>query len=113
MPTLSTKRYILLRDLHGGVHGRVWLACSSSGRICVLKFPQQSGSEDSLRNELNIWNNVWNIPAQLKKISDRLVLIMPFVKPCNEEPISEDIKEAVINAITIMAKAGFIHKDLR
>ena len=103
MPTVSTKRYILLRDFYGGVHGRVWLACSTSGRICVLKFPRQSGTEESLRRELHIWNNVWGIPAQLKKVSDRPALVMPFVKPCNEGVVSEDIKEAVNSAILNMA----------
>eukprot|EP01137_Pigoraptor_chileana_P021798 Opistho-2@85940 len=39
MPNPSCKTFILLKDLHGGAHGRVYLACSKGGHVCVLKFP--------------------------------------------------------------------------
>lgn len=44
LPSQSCKKYILLKDLRGGADGRVWMACSSSGLVCVLKFGRLDAS---------------------------------------------------------------------
>lgn len=101
-----------MRDFRGGAHGRVWLACSSSGRVCVIKF-SKSNSEASLTHEADVWNTVWRIPARLHKISDRPALVMPYVLPCTPEHAhNDDVKKAVMSAIHEMATAGFQHEDL-
>lgn len=37
-PTKRANSFILLQSFKGGADGRVWIACSTSGKICVLKF---------------------------------------------------------------------------
>ena len=114
MPNAKANNFILLQDFGGGIHGRVWLACSTTGKLCVLKFPHRSGSDESLTRERIIWNNIWKIPVFMKRISDRMALVMPFVKPYSEEEGRNDtIKTAVIAAIERMAMKGYIHRDLK
>lgn len=53
-----TKYLFAIEDLGKGSDGRVWLTCSSSGAICVLKFPikkTKSQSED-VAQELQNWH---------------------------------------------------------
>lgn len=38
MPKSNCKQLVLLRDLRGGADGRVWMACTTRGRVCVIKF---------------------------------------------------------------------------
>ena len=71
MPAANIKSLVLLRDLRGGMHGRVWLACSSSGNICVIKFSQNEGSKNSLYHEQQIWNNVWKLPARVQNFCNQ------------------------------------------
>jgi hypothetical protein len=42
VPTAQAKNLLLLRDLGGGIHGRTWLTCSTTGRVCVIKFAQDN-----------------------------------------------------------------------
>jgi 16S rRNA C1402 N4-methylase RsmH len=115
MPTLRAKKFILLRDFRGGAHGRVWLACSASGRVCVLKFSKLADylGEDSLHKEAKIWNEVWGIPVCLKKLGGKTVLVMPYVKPCTEEFGMNKGKESVLRALEKMAQMCLIHNDLK
>ncbi len=46
----------LLADLGGGGDGRVWLACTRSGKVCVLKF--STNGYQQLRKEKQIWKEV-------------------------------------------------------
>lgn len=48
-----------LEDLGHGAHGRVWLACTSSGSVCVLKFSLSSNPKVSLDKEKDIWDTVY------------------------------------------------------
>ena len=38
MPSTAAKSFYLLQDLGAGAEGRVWLGCSSGGKVVVLKF---------------------------------------------------------------------------
>lgn len=40
VPSERCENLLLVQDLRGGAHGRVWLACSSTGKACVIKFAQ-------------------------------------------------------------------------
>lgn len=53
MPSAQIKNYILLKDLNGGTDGRVWMACSPSGRVCVLKFDRV---DSYVLNSTDLWN---------------------------------------------------------
>lgn len=112
MPSVNAKHYILLQDFRGGAHGRVWLACTTTGRVCVLKF--SLFSEFKLQDEKTIWNNVWEIPVKIQYIFNHPALVMPFVRPVIEtDKENPKVKAAVESAITKMANHGFCHLDLR
>jgi len=51
IPTSQSKQYFLLSDFRGGAHGRVWLACNSSGKACVIKFASNQKNQE---NEMKI-----------------------------------------------------------
>ena len=74
MPSASTKSLILLRDLRGGIHGRVWLACSRSGYVCVLKFAQSIENVKLLSVEQKIWETVWELPVRIQTFSGQCCL---------------------------------------
>lgn len=46
MPPTNTKNYFLIKDLHGGLHGRVWLGVSPSGHLVVFKFPKKNNRDE-------------------------------------------------------------------
>ena len=51
------KEFYLLEDFHGGADGRVWLATTPDGLLCVLKFSDLE--ESILKKEAEVWNTVW------------------------------------------------------
>jgi len=111
MPTAAAKSLILLRDLRGGAHGRVWLACSTTGLVCVIKFPKRKVEE--LARELEIWTSVWKLPATLQRWNKEMALRMPFVCPCPEASRADpEVKSAVTAAVKLLAKHNWRHNDL-
>jgi hypothetical protein len=115
MPTARANKFILLRDFKGGAHGRVWLACSGSGRVCVIKFSKLSdvSGQESLAREAQIWNDVWQLPVLVKTIGGRSALVMPYVKPCAREFGLGAGKQSVERALEKMANKNLIHSDLK
>ena len=103
-----------MRDFRGGAHGRVWLAASLSGCVCVLKFAKLLHST-SLQSECDIWTNVWGIPVFLTVLSGHQVLVMPYVSGCTYVKAQEnsEIKNAVIKAIKKLAANKKLHNDLQ
>jgi hypothetical protein len=113
MPNANTKSLILLQDFGGGAHGRVWLACSVGGGLCVVKFSTVDSIE-LLETERSLWNNIWGVPARIQQLCGQDALVMPFVKPCNEDDKKDKaVRVAVISAIKKMAQGGYCHEDLR
>ena len=47
-----------IEDLGCGAHGRVWLTCSSSGAVCVLKFALDD-KPDGLDKEYAFWKQIY------------------------------------------------------
>jgi hypothetical protein len=84
-PSKNTKNFLLTQDLRGGAHGRVWLASTSSGVGCVLKFQQANVQKDLLEHEAVLWNRLWNMPARIQTLGGRKALVMPYVFQCCEE----------------------------
>jgi hypothetical protein len=79
MPDVRSKNYYILQYYHQGGDGRVALACSSSGRLCVLKFPLNvDGEKKNLQEEANLWNRLWNANCRVIKVKSRHALLMPF-----------------------------------
>jgi hypothetical protein len=83
-PPKSTKNFYLLRDFHGGADGRVWLACSLTGNIAVIKFQRrlhetETGDEQSRVNkEVKMWHECKILSVFAGKFSGRHAVVMPF-----------------------------------
>ena len=125
MPTGN--QFILVRDLGAGAHGHAWLACSDTGRVCVLKIcrrqvaaaefswssasAQKKDEEQLLRAELQAWNmvNKGACPAaDLVFIAGKPALRMPYVVTVTRGDCDADVAEAVLR----MAGIGVWHHDL-
>ncbi len=101
----------LLADLGGGAEGRVWLAATKLGEVCVIKFSEDKGS---LEREAMVWNKAWpQCNVVVKQLNGRWGLVMPWVKPCSEEEFEDPgTKEAVKKAVKRLAEIGYCHDDL-
>jgi hypothetical protein len=51
LPSATVTNLLLLADLRGGVEGRLWLAASTRGAVCVLKFAKDRRREARLEHE--------------------------------------------------------------
>lgn len=125
MPTGN--QFILVRDLGAGAHGHAWLACSDTGRVCVLKIcrrhvaaaefswssasAQRKDQEQLLRAELQAWNmvNKGACPAaDLVFIAGKPALRMPYVVTVTRGDCDADVAAAVLR----MAGIRLWHHDL-
>ena len=113
----NSKTMILLRDLHGGADGRVWLACSPAGVICVIKFAQKSDETDNksdfvrrLEEENNNWHKIWNHAAEVRKLAGDYALFMPYLRPIVR---NKETEVEVKKAIQYMANLKLCHTDLK
>ena len=106
---------ILLADLRGGAHGRVWLACSSSGAGCVIKFARENTPQlrRMIKQEQRVWKDVWERPARIQCLGGVKALVMPYVQPCPEEGRRDPkVMEAVKQAVAKLARHGIQHNNL-
>eukprot|EP00981_Chlorochromonas_danica_P013375 scaffold6281_cov207-Ochromonas_danica.AAC.5 len=74
LPPPNTTQFYLLRDFHGGADGRVWLACSATGKLCVIKL----STTHDFKVEADHWCKIWDVRARCTLIMDAHALIMPF-----------------------------------
>ena len=96
-PPAQTTQFYLLQDYHGGADGRVWLGCSESGHLVVIKFGKthelqseqvhmHGADEDTdygliYRREAERWNNIWSpngYTVRVRNLTGRTALVMPF-----------------------------------
>ena len=80
-PSNSCKNFYLLADLQGGIGGHVWLACSTSFEVIILKFPLKESTREleDLENEASAWYSIYGVNAHVRKINCVNVLVMPYV----------------------------------
>ena len=94
----------------------MWVACNSTGCVCVLKFAQKpENAKEMLTLEANIWKKVWQLPARVEIWGSNFALVMPFVLPATSSSFwgTEAGNKAVVDAVTNIAECGWIHKDLK
>ncbi len=134
-PRRDTNTFILIADFRGGAHGRVWMVCSTSGRVGVIKFPQ--GREDvmkepeigvalaikRLKEERDHWRNIWGFGKEgcrIVTLCGQRALLMPYVKPVitsgqrrpEIDSIPSEVLSPVKKALHKMASKGLCHGDL-
>jgi hypothetical protein len=110
------KKYLYaIEDLGFGAEGRVWLTCSFSGAVCVLKFPinDTNGEHKGVERELENWKKAYpEFKAFREKWCGRDALRMPHfaaVRP-DERLCALDLVRATLEA-NFFAKR-LVHKDV-
>ena len=115
-PDASSEDFYLLADLHGGSDGHAWLACSSSGRGCVVKSYEGSDCKQMADSESRLWNSIWGTSTFVRRCLNNYFLVMPYVRPVSvgsEPPTDPAILAATKVAIRRMARMGYLHQDLK
>jgi hypothetical protein len=104
-----------IEDLGFGADGRVWLTCTFSGAVCVLKFPinDTKGEHKGVERELEHWKKAYpEFKVFHEKWCGRDALRMPHfaaVRP-DERLCSLDLVRATLEA-NFSAKR-LVHKDV-
>ena len=78
LPHGNSNRFYLLLDYHGGADGRVWLACSTSGCLVVIKFGSVHNGQERLEAESNHWRTIWDVSTRVVTLHRKPALLMPF-----------------------------------
>ena len=115
LPTDTATNFVMLKDLHGGLDGRCWMACTAAGRTCVFKFarkhqePEQVDNEqERLRHEAEIYDKQ-GIQTRLLKVGGHWALMMPHFTPID----LNEHKKQVSDAVRSFAKLGLLHQDMK
>ncbi|EAL71813.1 hypothetical protein DDB_G0271366 [Dictyostelium discoideum AX4] len=118
-PLKLVKACVLLYDLKGGAHGRVWLCCASAGvlegHVFVLKFSRCNISpENELIKECEKWRELWGLDAHVGTWNSKPALMMPYVSPASDKDWkNQDFIALVTNTIDKLSKMKFHHQDLK
>jgi hypothetical protein len=128
MPAKSCKSYILLQDMRGGEDGRVWVACSTKGLVCVLKFGAidaaaamsaelLSAAMEQARaklehEQLNYIRQADDIVSHVITLGGRPVLMMRHYTPVDFSNANSR-KEVIHSVKELAAKRKLFHKDLK
>jgi hypothetical protein len=115
MPTIGSTRFFLLRDLRGGVDGRAWRACTTSGIGCAIKFSGKASAEDRrqcLEAEATVWRKAWAVDVRVATLAGEPALIMPYACAVKHQQLTDKAKQRVLDAISEMASNGYCHNDL-
>lgn len=111
MPSTQPNKLYLVDDFGGGRDGRVWLAVTKKGEMCVIKF-DHTGNREALEKEAKHWQHIWGKKeVQVITLCGRPALMMPYMKPI-EDWNDAEIKKAIVEAAEIMARKGLVHNDL-
>ena len=112
------KKYLYaIEDLGYGAEGRVWLACASSGAVCVLKFPikdTNSASKD-VERELKNWKKAYpefETKVFHEKWCGREALRMPHFSA-----VKPDERLVVLGLVKVTLETNFydnglVHEDV-
>jgi hypothetical protein len=122
----TTQNLFLIEDLGKGSSGHAWLACSSSGSVCVLKFPHRRPHDPTvepvkvaLEREKENWIAVYPQHKDRVKVvvlNSRDVLMMPRFDFPQRETVAD--REEILHLVQEMLvrdflDRGFWHNDVR
>ena len=111
------KNVLLLEDLGVGRSGRVWLVCSASGLVGVLKFSVVTGMGERLEDlrkkhvetELEGWKEIYpdlGKMCRVQKFAGHWALLMPHL-------CAPKRNEASVNRIEQTLRKHFVEKNLK
>ena len=106
------KNLYAIQDMGYGAHGRVWLTCSYSGAVCVLKFALD-GKKELLDKELEVWNKVYpDIPVFREEWCGEPALRMPHFSQVPKSEYSSSVELARKTLTDDHHRKGFVHQDV-
>ena len=108
------KNLFAIEDLGRGADGRVWLMCSHSGAVCVLKF-SNNGLYDVLMHEEKMWHQVYpqfRTKVAFEKWCSRDALKMPHFSAVaiGDRPAMLELVEQTLRVD--FDRKGFVHGDV-
>lgn len=107
------KKYLYaIEDLGRGAHGRVWLTCSSSGAVCVLKFALND-KPDGLDEEFKFWKRIYpSFPVFRETWCGHPALRMPHFAQVRTEdrPSKVELVKAALEQDFVTH--GLVHHDV-
>lgn len=123
MPSASATKFVLLKDLRGGADGRVWMACTTSGLCCVLKFASYHNMHKvfdtvaqglaQLKHEVRI-HRLLGVDAQMITLGNRQAMMLPYYNQVEFTNISHGEGRDVIESIyTLARKERLYHADMK
>lgn len=124
LPSANAKHLYVVEDLGRGAHGRVMLAATGSGRICVLKFPNKRpdpAEKDPMVLEAEVWGRVYVkedgeplFPVKAEVWAGRTALVMPhFADVQVEQRKAFAIIASIRAALQRFHAAGLRHADVK
>ena len=92
----------------------MWLACSRSLKVCVLKFYHVETQDvpNIANNEATIWNNLGFKRSRQVTLASRSAVVMPDLLPCNKETLM-NFDLMAQRAISILASHKLCHNDIK
>ena len=115
-PRANTKHMYALEDLGRGADGKVYLAATTSGSICVLKFSRsKTKAKERLDHEKRMWHMMYPDLKKFVKVemwSNRYALQMPHL---SEIPVQDrnNHVDAVRKVLERFNDKGYKHGDIR
>ena len=113
MPAPHAKHLLLLADLRGGVEGRLWLAATVTGAVCVVKFAKD-GNARALERERAMWHRLWGrTDVRLQPLGGQTALVMPYVHMATGDDWARpEVVAAARVAAARIAASGFAYTDV-
>ena len=114
MPAKSAKNLLLLADLRGGIEGRLWLAATTHGALCVIKFPKDARTA-ALEHERAMWHRLWGCTdVRLQRLGGQEALVMPYVHMATEDDWERPEDPAAARAaVGRIDELGLVYEDVR
>lgn len=107
-PNRNTLQLILVVNLGSGLHSCVWIAVSTGGILCVLKFFKESNVKTK---ELKFWHKVYlKSKSQIQQFIGRTALLIPPLSPTTNYGFK--VKAAVEKSVNTMLSRGVYYRDL-
>ena len=113
MPAPQARHLLLLADMRGGVEGRLWLAATVKGAVCVIKFAK-NGNVRTLERERDMWHRLWGrTDVRLQLLGGRQALMMPYVHMATSDDWARpEVVAAARVAAARIAESGFAYTDV-
>jgi hypothetical protein len=112
----NVKDLMALEDLGRGGTGKAWLMCTKSSphSICVLKFRNEIGGLDKIREEQKWWSILY--PEFITSVdlwSNSWGLMMPHFSPIHERNRTRTVIDSIHRLLLRFQTQGYIHPDVR